>query len=37
MEEIKKIQDELGFQPEEINAVLKYNSEINKMYIKAGL
>jgi hypothetical protein len=37
MELIKKLQDELGFQPEEITAVMKHNSELNKMYIKAGL
>jgi hypothetical protein len=37
MEVIRKLQDELGFQPEEIKAVAKHNAAINEMYVKAGL
>ena len=37
MATLKKIQNELGFQPEEIAAVMKFNSAINEMYVKAGL
>jgi hypothetical protein len=37
MAELKKWQEENGYLPEEIDAVLKYNSDINKMYVKAGL
>lgn len=37
MELIKKLQDEMGFQPEEVKAVAKFNAAINEMYVKAGL
>lgn len=37
MAELKKWQDENGYGPEEIDAVLKYNPELNKMYVQAGL
>lgn len=37
MAELKKWQSENGYRPEEIDAVLKYNSDINKMYVNAGL
>jgi len=37
MELIKKLQDEMGFQPAEVSAVMKYNTAINEMYVKAGL
>ncbi len=37
MAELKKWQEENGYLPEEMDAVLKYNAKINKMYVKAGL